>query len=222
MMKKTWFTLFFAILITHGIFAQEIRLSAIPYPLQLENVAKDLKVLDANHFRLVSPAHTDLFVSPDGKNSTHNAPRILFKPDSDFILTAGIKLRFQSNWDAGCLLIYSDSSHFAKFCFEKDYTGQPRVVAVVCNEVADDCNSIAIDKGEVYYRITGSAQSNTFNFYYSPDGKSWFLIRSFRLNRTRNLRIGFGAQSPIGKECTVDFSDISLQQRKLNDFWGGN
>ena len=221
-MKKL---LFYACLLgclTGSIYAQEVTMKAIPYKLHFDNTPLSYQVTGNNDLRISAPANTDLFISPDGFYEINKSPRLVFKPDSDFILSARIKLDFKSKWDAGVLLIYNDSKHFAKFCFESDFTGQPRVVSVVCNEVADDCNSMAIDKNEVYYRIIGSTKANTFTFYYSADGKKWFPIRSFKLDKTDHLSIGFGAQSPTGKECEVYFSDIDLQQRKPADTWLGN
>ncbi|HJV77709.1 MAG TPA: DUF1349 domain-containing protein [Paludibacter sp.] len=168
---------------------------------------------------MVAPANTDLFVMPGF--SINKSPRLVFKPDSDFILTAKITPDFKSKWDAGVLMLYNDSTHFAKFCFEEDFKGQPRVVSVVCNDISDDCNSMAITAKWIYYRITGSTKSNTFCIYYSENGKSWFPIRGFKLDKTDNLRIGFSAQSPSGKGCSVDFEEIYLQERKLKDFWVG-
>jgi uncharacterized protein len=81
---------------------------------------------------------------------------------------------------------------------------------------------MAINKNEVYYRIIGSSKGNTFGLCYSSDNKTWCIIRNFRLTKTDNIRIGFIAQSPSGKACTVDFSEIELQQRKVVDFWQGN
>ncbi|WP_293054069.1 DUF1349 domain-containing protein [Paludibacter sp.] len=201
--------------------AQNVKISTIPYAMHFENKALDYKILSENHIRIVAPANTDLFISPDGGYAIDKSPRLIFKPDSDFILTANITPDFKSKWDAGVLLIYNDSKHFAKFCFESDFKGQPRVVSVVCNDVADDCNSMAINNSQVYYRIIGSAKRNTFGLYYSENGKTWFPIRSFKLNKTDNLQIGFSAQSPTGEKCSVDFSDISFQSRKPKDDWVG-
>jgi regulation of enolase protein 1 (concanavalin A-like superfamily) len=202
--------------------AQEVSIKAIPYVMHFENTPLDYKVISDNHIQISAPEKTDLFISPDGYYEINKSPRLLFKPDSDFIFTSKISLRFNSKWDAGVLIIYNDSKHFVKFCFESDFKGQPRVVSVVCNDVADDCNSMAIDNNEVYYRIIGSAKNNIFALYYSTDNKAWFIIRNFRLAKTDNIRIGFSAQSPSGKACTVDFSEIDLQQHKVADFWQGN
>ncbi|MTK54461.1 DUF1349 domain-containing protein [Paludibacter sp.] len=215
------FVLFFVIVLSciTDMQAQEVNISSIPYAMHFENKAKDLKIVRENHIQIVAPANTDLFVMPGF--SVNKSPRLVFRPDSDFILTAKITPEFKSKWDAGVLMIYNDSVHFAKFCFEADFKGQPRVVSVVCNDISDDCNSMAVNSKWVYYRITGSTKSNTFVIYYSENGKSWFPIRGFKLDKTDNLRIGFSAQSPSGKECSVDFEEICLQERKLKDFWKG-
>lgn len=205
-----------------NVLAQEVKIKAIPYLMHFENKPKNFQVIDDTKLIFSASENTDLFISPDGGYEINKSPRLIFKPDSDFIFTSKIELEFKSKWDAGVLLIYNDNNHFAKFCFESDFKGQPRVVTVVCNTTADDCNSISIDKDEVYYRIIGSTKKNTFNFYCSADGISWFPIRSFKLDKTDNLSIGFSAQSPTGKECKVLFSNIDLQQRKAIDFWQGN
>ncbi|OIR01144.1 hypothetical protein GALL_167770 [mine drainage metagenome] len=218
-MKKI--LLIFLIRSSFSLHAQEINISSIPYPMHFENTAKEFKVLGENKIEIVAPAYTDLFIVQDGSYKTNKSPRLLFKPKADFILTAKIKPGFKSKWDAGVLMIFNDSTHFVKFCFENDFKMQPRVVSVVCNEVADDCNSMPINSKEIYFRIAGSVNENTFALYYSETGKDWFPIRGFRLNKTDNLQIGFSAQSPAGNGCAVEFSEINLQERKLRDFWKG-
>jgi len=203
-------------------YAQDVKLKAIPYVMYFENVPLDYKIKGDNQIWFSAPPNTDLFIAPDGGFEINKSPRLIFKPDSDFIFTAKIQPDFKSKWDAGALLIYNDGKHFAKFCFEKDYKQVSRVVSVVCNEVADDCNSMAVTTKEVYYRITGSVKGNTFTFYYSENGKSWFLVRTFRLDKADNIRIGFTVQSASGKPCSADFSDIDFQPRKPVDWWNGN
>jgi regulation of enolase protein 1 (concanavalin A-like superfamily) len=219
---KSYFVFFVFLLTLSGLSAQSLKLQAIPYGLQLQNDAKSVAVADGKTLMIESPGGCDLFISPDGGYRADKAPRYLFRPDSDFILTARITPSFRKNWDAGVLVIYNDATHYAKFCFESDFTGRPRIVSVVCNEVADDCNSQPVDEPFVWFRITGSSRGNCFAFYYSKDGRQWFPIRTFRLEKSDNLKIGFSAQSPMGEGCRVVFSDIDLQQRKVADFWKGN
>jgi len=220
-MKIMIFSAFLVGLLTSTLRAQVVKINAIPYVMNFQNSVIEYKITGDNSLKINAPGHTDLFISPDGGYVINKSPRLIFTPDSDFILTAKIKPGFKSKWDAGALLIFNDATHFAKFCFESDFKGQARVVSVVCNETADDCNSMIVDKNEIFYRITGSTKGKTFGFYYSTDGKSWFPIRTFKLDKTDNLTIGFSAQSPTGEGSSVEFSNIDLQQRKA-DLWTGN
>ena len=197
--------------------AQDVRISAIPYIMQFENEVLDYSIVDGNHFKIVAPAKTDLYITSDGGYEVNKSPRLLFKPDSNFTLISKIKLEFNSKWDAGVLLIYNDSKHYAKLCFEQDFTGKQRVVTVVCNETSDDCNSMIINDNEIYFRIAGSTKEKSFAFAYSEDGIKWFPVRGFKLDKIDNVRIGFSAQSPTGKKCSVDFSEIYFRDEKPKD-----
>ena len=189
--------------------------------MALENTATECRVTASNALELVAPAKTDLFVAPDGKYACDLSPRVVFQPEGPFLLTAKITPEFRTMWDAGMLLLYSDATHFAKFCYEMDYRGTPRVVSVVANGEGDDCNSAPVPEGSVYFRIAGSVPGDTFTFYTSSDGRTWYMLRSFRLTQTRNLRAGFSAQSPVGEGCRVRFSEISVERRAPKDFWSG-
>lgn len=202
--------------------AQTVKIGAVPYPMHFENSPQDYKILGEDHISITAPENTDLYISSDGYYKINKSPRLIFRPDSDFILTAKIKVDFHTKWDAGVLILFNDPQHFVKFCLEKDFKGQIRVVSVVCNETADDCNSMPVVGNEICYRIIGSARNKSFGLFYSLDNNGWFPIRNFKLDRIDNLQIGFSAQSPAGKGCRVDFSEINLQQRKPVDWWQGN
>jgi regulation of enolase protein 1 (concanavalin A-like superfamily) len=196
---------------------------ALPGDWFLENQAAAYRVLGPRDFELVAPANTDLFVAPDGNFARDLSPRLVTRPaKGPFVLTAKIRPGFGTRWDAGVLVLVNDAQHFMKFCFEQDYRGTNRVVSVVCNGVGDDCNSMAVPEDSVYFRIAGSVPGNVFTCYSSADGKTWFLIRSFRLEKADDLRIGFSAQSPAGKGCAVRFSEVSLESRAIADVWAGD
>lgn len=222
MKKQITLGIFWAMFFPSVSQAQIVKIGAIPYLMNFENTPTDYKILGDDHLSITAPENTDLFISPDGYYKINKSPRLIFRPDSDFILTAKITVDFHAKWDAGVLILYNDPQHFVKFCLEKDFKGQTRVVSVVCNETADDCNSMPVDTNEVYYRIIGSTKNKSFGLFYSLDNQRWFPIRNFKLDRIDNLQIGFSAQSPAGKSCSVDFSDINLQQRKPLDWWQGN
>jgi hypothetical protein len=98
----------------------------------------------------------------------------------------------------GAIVLKADSLNWIKFCFEKDYTGQKRVVSVVTKGISDDCNSAASTANTIYYKIAKAG--NVITLYYSAEGRNWFL-----------------AQSPTGQHCTVLFSDIHYSTRKIGD-----
>lgn len=195
---------------------------AIPWPLRLENTAQSCRVPGPAELELTAPGKTDLFISPDGQYRIDLSPRLVFRPEGPFILSAKISPEFKAKWDAGVLVLFNDAEHFAKFCYERDYQGVPRIVSVVCNGTADDCNSMPVPEGSVYFRIVGASPGDTFEFYSSADGQAWFLLRNFRLAKTDKLRAGFSAQSPTGEGCTVRFSRIRLERRSPKDFWAGD
>lgn len=218
-MEKLFLYILISGILSSNLPAQDVKIKAVPYVMHFENFPAGYEILGEDHIRIESPPKSDLFISPDGKYVTNKSPRLIFKPDPDFILTAKISLEFKSNWDAGDLIIYNDGEHWAKFCFERDFKGQARVVSVVCNRVADDCNSMAVQGNKVYYRIAGSKEDNKFGLYYSGDGKSWFPVRIFALHETDKLKIGFCAQSPVGEGTIVDFSEIEYRDEKITDWW---
>lgn len=195
---------------------------ALPWPATLENQATALRVISPTELEMAAPANTDLFISPDGKYRTNLSPRLLFRPEGPFVLTAKVRPDFKNRWDAGVLMLFNDPEHFVKFCFEQDFQGTPRIVSVVCNGVADDCNSAAVTGGEIWFRVVGSVPGDTFALYSSGDGKKWFPIRAFRMQKTDALRVGFSAQSPAGPGCTVRFSEISVERRAPGNFWTGD
>ncbi len=191
-----------------------IRINSIPYGLFWQNKAEKFSV-NGNEMVMVAGEKTDMFRDPNVTYNTDNAPKLLFRPDHDFVLIAAIEHSFASKWDGGAIVLMQDSLNWIKFCFEKDYTGARRVVSVVTKNISDDCNSVEINKNKVYYKLAKA--DNVITLYYSLDSKKWFLIRHLQFDTDKNLTLGFLAQSPTGKKCEVKFSDISYQPKKIKD-----
>ena len=225
-MKKQFFvTYFFAILtgllIVDNCLAQKAittKINSIPYPLTINNSPVNYNV-ENNSLILVAGEKTDMFRDPNVTYNTDNAPKLLFQPDNDFVLSASIQHTFTSKWDGGAIVLIEDSLNWIKFCFEKDYTGAKRVVSVVTKDISDDCNSIETKSNKVFYKLAKA--DNVITLYASIDGKKWLLIRHLQFNNTKPLKVGFLAQSPTGKECRVKFSDISYQSKKISDPYTG-
>ncbi len=196
-----------------------IRVKSIPFKMFWENTPQNYSETDSS-LTIIAGAKTDMFRDPNVTYNTDNAPKLLFKPDEDFVLTASIEHAFASKWDGGAIVLKQDSLNWVKFCFEKDYTGARRVVSVVTKNISDDCNSVQVPTNKVFYKIAKAG--NVITLYYSLDGADWFLIRHFQFDTTGNFYAGFLAQSPTGEHCEVKFSNISYVAKKIKDPYTGN
>lgn len=186
----------------------------IPRSLMWENKPKGYNI-NKSSIVIVSGEKTDMFRDPNVTYNTDNAPKLMFKADSNFILSAAVEHSFTSKWDGGALVLKLDSLNWVKCCFEKDYTGARRVVTVVTKGISDDCNSVKVNSNKVYFKIAKA--NNVITIYYSLTGAKWFLIRHFTFDAYNNLNVGFLSQSPTGKECKVKFSDINYVIKKIKD-----
>lgn len=191
-----------------------LKIGAIPKWLKWENSPKAYQV-DQSTITITAGEKTDMFRDPNVTYNTDNAPKLVFEADSDFVITAAVAHAFASKWDGGALVLKEDSLHWVKCCFEKDYTGAKRVVTVVTKGISDDCNSVEIKRNKVYFKIAKA--NNVITIYYSLEGSKWYLVRHFTFDATNNLKIGFLAQSPTGKECKVKFSEIHYFNKKIKD-----
>jgi regulation of enolase protein 1 (concanavalin A-like superfamily) len=194
-------------------------ITSIPHKLFWENEPNKFLLQD-NNLTIEAGEKTDMFRDPNVTYNTDNAPKLLFKADEDFVLSASIEHSFINKWDGGAIVIKSDSLHWVKFCFEKDYTGARRVVSVVTNNISDDCNSVEINSNKVFYKVAKAG--NVITLYYSVNGLKWFLIRHFQFDTKSSFVAGFLAQSPTGKKCTVKFSNIRYVKKKIKDPYIGD
>ncbi len=211
--------LFFFILPTFSIklkaqISENLVISAIPKKLYWENKPEKFS-LKADVLTITAGEKTDMFRDPNVTYNTDNAPKLLFKPDANFVLSACIGHAFTNKWDGGALVLKCDSLNWIKFCFEKDYTGAKRVVSVVTKNISDDCNSVEIGAKKVYYKIAKA--DNVITLYYSINGIKWFLIRHLQFDFKTGFDVGFLAQSPTGTKCEVKFSEIKYQAVKIKD-----
>jgi regulation of enolase protein 1 (concanavalin A-like superfamily) len=196
----------------------EIKLAGIPHALKWENKPA-VYVLENERLTIVAGEKTDMFRNPNVTYNTDNAPKLLFAADSNFVFTAAIEHAFESKWDGGALVLKQDSANWIKFCFEKDYTGARRVVSVVTKGVSDDCNSVEINSNKVFFKMAKAG--NVITLYYSLTGKQWFLVRHLQFDTSQKLHLGFLAQAPTGKSCTVKFEHITYLQTKITDPYTG-
>ena len=163
-------------------------------------------------------AKTDLFLDPGGGSEKLDAPRLLGEVEGDYTLSARVTADFQSDFDAGVLALWSHERSWAKLCFEVSPQREPMVVSVVTRGVSDDCNSFVVDGDEVRLRVARLGPA--FAFHASTDGETWRLVRHFALGEDAP-RVGFLAQSPRGRGCSVRFNGIALAPGRLADLRSG-
>jgi regulation of enolase protein 1 (concanavalin A-like superfamily) len=146
-----------------------------------------------NALAISAAAKTDWFVDPFDGTVSKNAPILLFTPDPDYVLSTRVAPKFVTKWDAGALMLWGDDHHWAKLSFEFSPGKKPTLVTVVTRGLSDDCNSKELRKDLVYLRIAKSGA--TYVFYFSTDGHSWEILRTFSLDTEIPVRVGFEAQS---------------------------
>jgi uncharacterized protein len=163
---------------------------------------------------------TDLFIDPAGTARNESAPAALFvPPDESFLLSARVKVAFAATYDAGVLQVRCGNEVWGKLCFEYSPQGEPMVVSVVTRGVSDDCNSVPVQSDTVWLRIAQTRRTTAF--HYSVDGKWWSFARYFSLGTHDGLRAGLSSQSPTGKGCRAEFSEISYRAGTLPDLRSG-
>lgn len=184
----------------------ELKLSAIPFELEILNNPVSVLTPDDSILEIAAAGKTNLFVSPSGHYNVQNAPMVLFHPDTSFVLRAKVSGDLKEVYDVAALVVYQDSSYWGKFCYENSVDKRPTIVSVVNRIFSDDCNSMHIDKDHAFMAVVKKGLE--MSFHYSPDGKSWEMIRNFRLETDKNLRVGFAVHGSRGNGFEAQFSQI--------------
>jgi regulation of enolase protein 1 (concanavalin A-like superfamily) len=196
----------------------EPSLDGVPGPLMWQHAPAQWKIESGKTLSITGGKETDWFANPFDGSQKDNTSRLLFKPADDFVLSSKLTVDFNSQWDAGVLVLYVNDALWAKLCFEMTIEKHPAIVSVVTRGISDDNNSIAIHGNTVYLKVAKAGQA--IFFYASEDGENWSIIRAFSLGKNPDLRIGFSSQSPAGDRCTTVFSEIQYLPKKV-DLWAG-
>lgn len=184
----------------------DLTLKTVPFSLQVKNSPVSCSITGDSVLEIAAAGKTNLFVSPTGKYNVQNAPMVLFSPDSDFTFVAKATAVFKSVYDVAALVLYQDSAHWAKFCFENSVDRQPTMVSVVTRHYSDDCNSVNTADSFAYMAIVKKGLE--ISFHYSADGLHWRMIRNFRLDTGKNLKLGFAVHGSRGNGFSARFSDV--------------
>lgn len=194
-------------------------LPSIPMPLSWGVQPVSWNIGGDGALAITAGPRTDMFVNPAGTDLVLNAPRLLFMPEGDFMLSARVMVEFAATYDAGVLLLYAGERSWAKLCFEYSPQRQPMIVSVVTNGFSDDANAYVVVGNQTFLRIARLGRA--FALHASDDGAYWQLIRNFTLEPAAQLTAGFVAQSPTGAGCTATFADIVYTPTRLADLRSG-
>lgn len=175
--------------------------------------------IDEDTLLITAPGDTDVFTDPVGVNIKANAPYLYQEVEGDFRMTAHVGHEFKSTWDAAVLMIWDDQEKNAKLCFEKSDFGTKAIVSVVTNGVSDDANGVNYNWNNVWLQVT--RQGNIFALHYGPDGKNWNMVRLFRLDANKTIKIGMEAQCPAGEESKIYFYHFNIDNTPVQDLRAG-
>ncbi|MBL7199769.1 MAG: DUF1349 domain-containing protein [Anaerolineae bacterium] len=169
--------------------------------------------------RVSAPAKSDYFQDPRGTHPTDSAPFLWLLVEGDFVAQARVRPTFSSTYDAGCLMVRHDETHWAKICFEGTDLGTHAVVSVVTNGLSDDANGPDLEVDEVWLQI--ARKGDLFGLHYALDGKSWRMVRYCALPVPDQIKVGLVAQSPVGPGTTVDFCRFTVESRSVENLRAG-
>lgn len=218
--RGSWLIVVFAFSAGTFAHAQNVpELAGISGTLEWQNTPAEWHIEGKAVLNLSSGAKTDWFVDPFDGTLANNAPILWFKPADTYVFSTRVKVRFSSKWDAGALMLWADDHNWAKLSFELSPDKKPTLVTVVTRGVSDDCNSESISGDKVFLQIARTGQ--TYVFYYSTDGGSWHILRTFNLATQENVHLGFESQSPDGNGSAAVFSQIHYSQRKIANIYTG-
>ena len=189
----------------------------IPGTLSWQNKPLSSQLDDKNMLTISAGPKTDWFVDPFDGTVANNAPTLLFTPNSDYVFSARVAVKFATKWDAGALLLWGDDHHWAKLSYELSPDRVPTLVTVVTRGLSDDCNSKELRQDSVYLRIAKSGK--TYVLYFSPDGHEWQILRTFSLDTDLPIRAGFEAQSPAGSGTVATFSSITYDPHRISNIY---
>jgi regulation of enolase protein 1 (concanavalin A-like superfamily) len=199
--------------------SETVTLPQLPLSFQWDVPPERWNITADSGLTIGAGARTDLFIDPQGAAVALNAPRLLGRPNGDFLLSARVSVGFGSTFDAGVLVVYGHDRLWAKLCFEYSPLHQPMVVSVVTRGTSDDANAFTVEGNQIWLRV--ARMQPAWAFHASTDGQHWQLIRHFALGETGDLAAGFLAQSPTGPGCTAAFDDLRFAPERLHDIRDG-
>lgn len=195
-----------------------ITVNNVPYALTLARIENGNLKVENNELLFTSYKGTDFFNDMISGKNNDNAPRLIFQPEGDFILSAKFSGKFAGSYDGGALIVYNDILSSAKLTFEKSQ-GKQSLWSTVTKGPADDVHHRSFTEETMYLKL---ARKKTMYFFYSSnDGKTWDILRTFVLDKNENTKVGLLVQSPEAEKFTLRISDIRYKAKAFDDYWQG-
>jgi regulation of enolase protein 1 (concanavalin A-like superfamily) len=169
--------------------------------------------------RVNVPPKVDYFQDPTGGHNKDDAPYLWLDITGDFVAQVHLSPTFTTTWDAGALMARFDAQHWAKLCYESTDLGTHAAVSVVTNGISDDANGANLTAVSLWLQIF--RVGDVFGMHYALDGKSWQMVRLFRLAGPPVMKVGLVAQCPVGPGTTIDFFSFSVEKRTLQNLRAG-
>ena len=173
-----------------------------------------------------APSQTDYFNSPVKENGAFpepvaNASLYYTELMGDFVFKTKVQLEFKNFYDAAALLVYENENVWAKLALENSDLPcrKPAVVSVVTNRISDDCNGPVMEGNSVWFQV--SRVDDCFAFHYSVDGKEYQMVRVFTLPVGKTVKVGFEAQAPMGEGGNRYYSEISIENKRVENVRAG-
>ena len=187
--------------------------------LTWEHAPERWEALPSGGLRVYVPAQSDYFQDPSDAVQKDDAPFLWLPVTGDFVAQAHVRPVHTTTWDAGALMARQDALHWAKLCYESTDLGTTAAVSVVTNGVSDDANGADLQTPDLWLQIVRIG--DVFGLHYALDGKSWRMVRVFRLAVAKQIKVGLVAQCPAGPGTVVDFLSFTVESRTVKDLRAG-
>ena len=165
-------------------------------------------VVEKNQLIIETEAGTDLWQRTYYGFQNNNAPAFLQEVAGDFSFV--VKTEFEESsfmYDQCGLLLYIDDENWVKVSVEYENESFSRLGSVVTNLGFSDWATadIPATTSEMWYRLSRRGQD--FYIENSPDGKNYFQMRMFHLQKTsEKVEVGVYACSPLNSSFNAVFS----------------
>lgn len=175
---------------------------------------------------IMAPAETDFFNFGENENremvpdqTVSNAPYYYTEVEGDFVLRVKVSVPFVTDYDASGVMLMVDGNNWGKLCYELTDFGTHAVCSVVTNVHSDDANCVSLEGDSVW--LQAARVGNYYAFHYSKDGQAYEMVRFFRMDTGRTLKVGLVAQSPLGQGGPRYFEHLSIEPRSVESLRKG-